>query len=1160
MSGMLDRFPSIQGLRQQLFLGVLTLCLPCLGWWAGESRARDVDAEMRELLLRQAVEIARNINPALVRNLTFSAADKGAPAFEHLREQMIASGQNIMGSWAPEMTYLGIYSIAMRGGTIVFGPENIDESDPRASKPGAVYRRPPAGILDLVKSDRGFTKGPYTDEYGTYVSAFAPVLDPHSGEMLMVVGMDIEALDWQTRVAAAHLKPILTALFMMGMLWVGALLLRRYNRREISVNMNLKAWIIAPVTVAMLAGLAFWVSYQQQKYHEKTRKDVRRLLDLSSSEWNRHIGSQVQMLRAQMDHIARDPGLLEAWHARNLEALAARARPVFAELKRACKITHVYFHSPDRTCFLRAHQPERRGDLIDRRTMLIAADTGEEAWGSEIGPLGAFTLRLVRPWTQDGKLLGYLELGMEIEHLVDELAEDLNIELVSVIRKEQITREKFEAGRQAFGFAGHWDDYPDLVVAHQMVQTLPEELDRRLRQGRCALDAEQPFYIQQAGRTLACGLVSLPDVTGRLVADLIVLHDVTAEAGFSGRELALNVGVAIVSLAGILALLWSITGKAERHLAGAFGALRESETRFRGLFENAINGVAVHEIVLDDNGHPVDYVLLEANAAFEKQTGLRVADVLGKRVTQVLPGIEKGPLIKAYGSVAIGGEPILLEEFVEPLLRYYSISAYQVGRGRFATVFQDITARKAIEEELRTAARTDKLTGLPNRALFCDRLQQAILRARRLRDYRFAVLFLDFDRFKLINDSLGHDMGDLLLQEIADRLRSAVRSGDSLSREAREHTSARLGGDEFVVLLDGIEGPGGAQDVADRLLDVFSKPYRIGEHTVYSTASIGIVTSDIAAGSADGVLRDADTAMYEAKLAGKGRYVVFTESMRQRVQNRMNLENDLRKALEDGQLFLVYQPIVSLESGQIHSFESLIRWRHPQRGLISPAEFVPIAEETGLIPPIGEWVLRESCRQLGRWRTQNPAAANWSISVNLSRVQLLLPGLPETVARILRETGISPESLHLEITESAVMQNVEQATQILRTIKDIGVKLDLDDFGTGYSSLSCLHQFPLDVLKIDRSFVANIERGRDFAALIHAVASLARNLGISVIAEGIETAEQLAVLQTLECEFGQGYLFAKPMAAEEAAGFQLKPGVLPGALLAEAACPGDAGL
>jgi EAL domain-containing protein (putative c-di-GMP-specific phosphodiesterase class I) len=330
------------------------------------------------------------------------------------------------------------------------------------------------------------------------------------------------------------------------------------------------------------------------------------------------------------------------------------------------------------------------------------------------------------------------------------------------------------------------------------------------------------------------------------------------------------------------------------------------------------------------------------------------------------------------------------------------------------------------------------------------------------------------------------------------------------------------------------------------MLLAFAQPYQLGPHKVYSTASIGIVTSAMPAESADDVLRDADTAMYEAKLAGKGQYIVFDVSMRQRVQKRLNLENELRQAVEASQLFLMYQPIVSLQTGQIESFEALLRWNHLERGLISPGEFIPIAEDTGLILPIGEWVLREACGQFARWRASLGPAAPRSVSVNLSRSQLALSDLPETIRRVLEETGMAPECLHLEVTESAVMKDASAVIQMLRAIKAIGVKLDMDDFGTGYSSLACLQEFPIDVLKIDRSFVANIDRGRDFTALVQAVAQLARNLKISVVAEGIETVEQALVLQSLECDFGQGYLFSKPLMADAVPTFRVHAGLLPG--------------
>ncbi|GJQ26794.1 MAG: GGDEF domain-containing protein [Phycisphaerae bacterium] len=484
------------------------------------------------------------------------------------------------------------------------------------------------------------------------------------------------------------------------------------------------------------------------------------------------------------------------------------------------------------------------------------------------------------------------------------------------------------------------------------------------------------------------------------------------------------------------------------------------------------------------------------------------------------------------------------------------ISPLKDAQGRithYVGVQEDITLRKRMEDELRKAARTDALTGLANRALFSDRLHQAVLRARRSKDYRFAVLFLDFDRFKLINDGLGHDAGDELLRDIAERLRHVVRSGDSISREAREHTTARFGGDEFVMLLDGIKSPDDATIVADRLMTAFAQPFHVGSHEVFATASIGIVSSDLVSEVADveEVLRNADTAMYEAKLAGKGRYVVFDASMRRRVEERLKLETDLRKALDGGQLFLMYQPIVSLETGEMDGVEALIRWKHPERGLIPPSQFVPIAEEIGLMVPIGEWVLRESCRQFDRWRQNMGNASPRSISVNLSRTQLAVVNLPAMIGRILEETGVPPSCLHLEITESMAMRDVEFAKRILHGLKQIGCVLCFDDFGTGHSSLSCLHEFPIDVLKIDRSFVANINRGRDFIALIHSANQLAHNLGIRVVAEGIESLDQVGLLLSINCEFGQGYLLGKPMTPEQVEKFRVQTGWLCGRAASE---------
>ena len=426
--------------------------------------------------------------------------------------------------------------------------------------------------------------------------------------------------------------------------------------------------------------------------------------------------------------------------------------------------------------------------------------------------------------------------------------------------------------------------------------------------------------------------------------------------------------------------------------------------------------------------------------------------------------------------------------------------------------------------QLQELAYNDSLTHLPNRASILRSIQSEIDRGP---GNRFALLFLDLDRFKVVNDSFGHEVGDELLREIAQRLRRTLRATDTI-------LSARLGSDEFVVLLSDLSNWKDAILVTERILQTISESYQLQGHTVHTTASIGIVTSDPGYNVASDMLRDADLAMDEAKAAGKACYAVFEQSIREREQARHRIENELRQTVARSNFKLTYQPIVSLESGDLEGFESLIRWEHPELGLIGPDEFIPVAEDTGLIISIGQWALDEACRQLAEWRQMLGANAPPCIHVNVSRRQLLLPDLVKIVEQTLKKHALPPGCLHLEVTESMIMHDPALTVATLQKLRDLGVKIDMDDFGTGYSSLSCLHEFPIDVLKIDRSFVVNVKRVRDFAALLQAVLTLAENLGMQVVSEGIEDTDQLATLQAMGCEFGQGYFFSKPMNADDA--------------------------
>jgi len=448
----------------------------------------------------------------------------------------------------------------------------------------------------------------------------------------------------------------------------------------------------------------------------------------------------------------------------------------------------------------------------------------------------------------------------------------------------------------------------------------------------------------------------------------------------------------------------------------------------------------------------------------------------------------------------------------------------------FVAIILDITERKAAEDILKHAATHDTLTGLPNRAVLVDRLDACIERCRRDPDFRFAVLFLDLDNFKLVNDSLGHNVGDRLLIQVAERLKACLRSLDAVVRLDQD-LAARIGGDEFVVLLDGIKSAGDAAHVTQRLLDHLKTPVTLGKHEIVVNASIGIAVASRDYEHGHQVLRDADTAMYRAKAAGRGRFAIFDQAMHALACERLQLENDLRRALERDQFRLVYQPIVSLPSCEVVAVEALLRWQHETRGMIYPDEFIDVAEESNLIVPIGMWVLEHACRQLREWDGQSAACSKLLLNVNLSRRQLLASGLVADIERVLRETGMPGNRLNLEITESAIITCPDLVTETLRDIKSFGVGIHMDDFGTGYSSLSCLHRFPLDVVKIDRAFVAMVDTNHDYAAIIEAIITLARSLRMKVTVEGIENRGQLDKINEIGCQFAQGFLFAKPVDA-----------------------------
>ncbi len=553
--------------------------------------------------------------------------------------------------------------------------------------------------------------------------------------------------------------------------------------------------------------------------------------------------------------------------------------------------------------------------------------------------------------------------------------------------------------------------------------------------------------------------------------------------------------------------------------------LQESERRFHSAFTHASIGMALVSF---------DGRVLQVNAALTRLLGMDDKQMIGHAF---------GEFVRAEDIQTLGAQIARVDErdidssAVELRCRHRDgkdvwvalhcsfFSEPGVAAPCLILQAQDISARREAEGRLQHIAFHDNLTSLPNRSRFHEHLAHAIERARLSPRYQFAVMFLDFDRFKLVNDSMGHGAGDELLVQVTRRLRENVRPTDVV---------ARLGGDEFAILCSDIEREESAVQLAERLQHVLRQPLQIAGNDISTSASIGITFSDFGYHTPEEVLRDADIAMYKAKASGKARHALFDAGMHAKVSERVRLEGDLRRALAVGELSLAYQPLFNLVNGRLQGFEALARWRHPERGLISPALFIPVAEESGLMVPISDFMLDQSCRQLRRWQNKDAAFADLRMQINVSGNDLAHGAFVDRVQRAIAEAQIRPEHVTLELTENILMERLEGAVETLGRMRDLGIGISVDDFGTGYSSLSCLTTLPIDSLKIDRSFVQNLRAKSKESEIVRAIVSLGHSLGKSVIAEGIETPAQLAQLRTLGCEMGQGYHLSHPLAAERA--------------------------
>jgi diguanylate cyclase (GGDEF)-like protein/PAS domain S-box-containing protein len=596
---------------------------------------------------------------------------------------------------------------------------------------------------------------------------------------------------------------------------------------------------------------------------------------------------------------------------------------------------------------------------------------------------------------------------------------------------------------------------------------------------------------------------------------------IEASIATTRRDVLLLVGGMELAL---LTLLFAAFSGSSRLLTRQNRQLRSSEERFRSLVQNSVD---VNMVVRADG------TIAYESAAAERVLGVGPDERLNDSALEVVHPEDRAFAERLFADVMrtpgaqVSGEMRVRHvdgswRFIEAVLKNLLDDP---AVGGVVVNYRDVTARKGLEEELRRQAFHDSLTGLANRALFADRLEHALARTHRF-GQSIAVLFIDLDDFKTVNDSLGHGEGDHLLIAVAERLVGAVRAGDTI---------ARMGGDEFAVLIEDPVEAEAPLAVAQRLLAALEAPFERDAKELFVHASVGVATSTSRSQTADELLRDADVSMYMAKSNGKNRVELFVPSMHEAALARFALKADLERAVERGEFALVYQPIMHLATGEVAGVEALLRWHHPRRGLVGPTEFIPVAEETGLIIRLGRWVLEQACSQARAWDEETSTPL--SMSVNVSARQVQAPGFVDEVAQVLATTGLAPARLTLELTESVLMQDVEQTASTLDALKGLGVRLAIDDFGTGYSSLTYLDRFPIDELKIDRSFVATMTTGPDQSALVRSILRLGETLHLDTVAEGIEQADQLAELKTLGAGLGQGYYFAEPLTPDALSAF-----------------------
>jgi len=1007
-------------------------------------------------------------------------------------------------------------------------------------------------------------------------------------------------------------------------------------------KINLKTLILLPMALASVLVLAAFVVGLYHEEQEHLTEDLARSIQAVEGYYHQALEERAHKLGAALEVIATDAVLRSALEARDRDALLADAMPLFKQLKIRHNITHFYFHDAQRVNILRVHQPSRYGDTIERFTALAAEGRKTLSHGVELGPLGTFTLRAVMPLWQDDRLLGYIELGEEVDQIVKDMERVFNIDLVVAIDKQYLSHTEMELGMTMLGRKLHWESFSNMVVVSQTLATLPNDLSAVLSHLRLGgvLSSEDIEVIQ--GETNYRGRVlALQDAGQRTVGAIVVLRNMTARIQSTLDTVAMVSSGALVLGVFLFLLFYFILGRTERQLQSLLTGLRGSQLHLTNaqhmahlgnwewdLKNNGLNFSAVAAQILGlkeldcsatfeamlDLIHPEDsddfkcfidkvrsggdtYELVHRiirpdgservvrhhaelvsdmsgnaesiNATIHDITALQQAEIRSARMGHILEHswneiyifdaqtfhfieVSEGACQNlGYSKEEMRQLTVLdlkpqltrdqFEALIGPLRKgdKQQVSFEAVHRRKngsqypvevrlqismaeksplFIAIIQDISERKAYIKELEHKALHDTLTGLPNRSLMQDRLEHALTIAHREAS-SLAVLTIDVVRLREINNLLGNHNGDLVLTEVARRMRNGLRESD---------TVGRLAGDVFAIVLPAVN----IEQVhlaVEKIQKLFERPVVVDDTQLELEAAIGIALYPDHGDTPEILMQHADIAMQVAKNETSGFSLYNTHDDPFSVQ-RLRLHGELRQAINNKDLAVYYQPKIDVKTGRIVSVEALSRWPHPKEGMIAPDNFIPMIEQSGMIRPFTLRVLEQAIIQSRLW---SEAGINLTVAVNLSTRNLLDPSLADSIEHLLQTHEVDSDRLTLEITESAVMSRPEYAVKMLTRLHAMGLKLSIDDFGTGYSSLSYLKKLPVSELKIDYSFVSGLNSNESDEVIVRSTIDLAHNLGLRVVAEGVEDKEVLNTLAVMGCDIGQGYYFSRPLPVDE---------------------------